>query len=47
MAHDLYGVMLAYHHAARLLADPKAGRRAKHAFEALVAAARGPKIYML
>jgi AcrR family transcriptional regulator len=42
MAQDLYGVMLAYHHASRLLGDPKAARRAKNAFEALVAAARGP-----
>jgi AcrR family transcriptional regulator len=47
MAHDLYGVMLAFHHASRLLGDPKAARRAKNAFEALVGAARGPKIYML
>jgi len=39
-AHDLYGVMLAYHHAARLLRDPLAERRARHAFEALLAAAR-------
>ncbi|HEV8305950.1 MAG TPA: TetR/AcrR family transcriptional regulator [Gemmatimonadales bacterium] len=35
-AHDLYGVMLAYHHAHRLLRDPKAEARARHAFEALL-----------
>jgi AcrR family transcriptional regulator len=40
MAHDMYGVMLAYHHARRLLRDPRAQKRAKRAFEALVAAAR-------
>lgn len=39
-AHDLYGVMLAYHHAARLLRDPRAEQRARAAFEALLAAAR-------
>jgi AcrR family transcriptional regulator len=47
MAHDLYGVMLAYHHATRLLTDPNAPKRAKNAFETLVAAARGAKIYRL
>jgi AcrR family transcriptional regulator len=40
LAHDLYGVMLAYHHARRLLRDPPAEVRARRAFEALVAAAR-------
>ncbi len=35
-AHDLYGVMLAYHHAYRLLRDPKAEARARHAFQALL-----------
>jgi AcrR family transcriptional regulator len=39
-AHDLYGVMLAYHHAARLLRDAKAEGRARHAFETLLAALR-------
>jgi AcrR family transcriptional regulator len=39
-AHDLYGIELAYHHAARLLRDPRAEERARAAFEALVAAAR-------
>jgi AcrR family transcriptional regulator len=39
-AHDVHGVMLAYHHASRLLRDPKADARATRAFEALVAAAR-------
>jgi AcrR family transcriptional regulator len=35
-AHDMYGVMLAYHHAHRLLRDPKAEARARRAFEALL-----------
>jgi AcrR family transcriptional regulator len=35
-AHDLYGVMLAYHHAHRLLRDPKAETRARHAFQQLL-----------
>ena len=39
-AHDLYGIMLAWHHSARLLGDPAAERRARRAFEALLAAAR-------
>lgn len=39
-AQDLYGVMLAYHHAARLLRDPKAESRARRAFEALLTGAR-------
>jgi AcrR family transcriptional regulator len=39
-AQDFYGVILARHHAARLLADPRADERARRAFEALVAAAR-------
>ncbi len=42
-AHDMYGVMLAYHHASRLLADPRAGERARRAFEALIVAARSPR----
>jgi AcrR family transcriptional regulator len=41
-AYDLHGVMLAYHHASRLLGDPDAATRATRAFEALVAAARRP-----
>jgi AcrR family transcriptional regulator len=39
-AHDLYGVALAYHHAYRLLRDPRAPERAEKAFETLVRAAR-------
>jgi AcrR family transcriptional regulator len=39
-AHDLYGIMLAHHHAWRLLGDPRARERAHHAFEALLAGAR-------
>ena len=43
IAHDLYGVMLAYHHARRLLRDPRASERARKAFDALVEAARAPR----
>lgn len=42
-AHEVYGVMLAYHHASRLLNDPKAKTRARVAFEALLASARCAK----
>jgi AcrR family transcriptional regulator len=37
-AQDLYGIMLASHHATRLLRDPKAVTRARAAFEAIVKA---------
>ena len=40
LAHDLYAVMLGYHHAARLLRDPRAEERARSGFELLRAAAR-------
>ena len=43
LAYELYGVMLAYHHARRLLRDPRAPRRARDAFDALVEAARSPR----
>jgi AcrR family transcriptional regulator len=39
-AHDLYGVMLGYHHASRLMKDPRAEERAETAFESLLTAAR-------
>ena len=39
-AYDLYGVMLSYNHASRLLDDPEAPARATRAFEALLHAAR-------
>jgi AcrR family transcriptional regulator len=39
-AHDLYAVMLGYHHASRLLKDPAAEARAYAGFEGLLAAAR-------
>ena len=39
-AYSLYGVMLAYHHAARLLGDPAAVPRARAAFEALLEGVR-------
>jgi AcrR family transcriptional regulator len=35
-AHDLHGLLLAYHDAARLMGDPKAEQRAWFAFEALL-----------
>jgi AcrR family transcriptional regulator len=40
LAHDLYAVMLGYHHAARLLRDPRAEERARSGFELLRAAAK-------
>jgi AcrR family transcriptional regulator len=40
LAHDLYSVMLGYHHASRLLADPRAGERAHAGFESILSAAR-------
>jgi AcrR family transcriptional regulator len=39
-AGDLYGVMLAFYHANRLLEDPEAEDRARRSFDALIAAAR-------
>lgn len=39
-AYELYGLMLGYHHAVRLLRDPKADARAEKAFEDLVVHAR-------
>jgi AcrR family transcriptional regulator len=42
-AQDLYGIMLACHHASRLLRDPKAEKRARVAFDALLQAARAGK----
>jgi AcrR family transcriptional regulator len=35
-AHDLYGAILAWHHAARLLRDPRAEIRLRSAFETLL-----------
>jgi AcrR family transcriptional regulator len=43
LAYELYGVMLAYHHARRLLRDPRAPQRARDAFDTLVEAARSPR----
>ena len=40
LAHDLHGVIFAYHFANRLLREPRARPRAERAFEALLAAAR-------
>jgi AcrR family transcriptional regulator len=42
VAQDLHGIMLAYHHAFRLLGDKKAEKRARTSFEALIVAARAP-----
>lgn len=39
-AHDLNGIMLAYHHSARLLRDPSGEHRARTAFDNLIKAAR-------
>ena len=39
-AHELNGIILAYHHAARLLRDPSAQTRARTSFDALVRGAR-------
>ena len=39
-AHDLYSIMLGFHHAARLLKDPRAEARAHNAFERLLATAQ-------
>jgi AcrR family transcriptional regulator len=41
-AHDLYGIMLGYHHASRLLSDPEAEHRARKAFDRLLTHARRP-----
>ena len=41
-AHDLYSVMLGFHHAKRLLNDPRAEARAQAAFGRLLAAVRRP-----
>jgi len=40
LAFDLYGVMLAWHHAARLLRDARAETRARAAFDGMVDRAR-------
>jgi AcrR family transcriptional regulator len=42
-AHELYGIVLAYHHARRLLRDPQAERRARSALERLLDAARAAR----
>lgn len=39
-AFEVHGVMLAHHHASRLLQDSNADRRTRRAFESLLAAAR-------
>lgn len=41
-AHDMYGVMLAFHHAYRLLLDSRAEERARRSFEALLDGIRQP-----
>ena len=40
LAHDLYAIMLGYHHAWRLMKDPRAEERAQTAFESLVSGLR-------
>jgi hypothetical protein len=39
-AYDVNGIMLAYHHSARLLRDPAGEQRARTAFENLLKTAR-------
>jgi hypothetical protein len=41
-ARDWYGAMLGFYHGHRLLADPRAEAKVRHALEALIAAARVP-----
>ena len=41
-AYEFHGIMLSYHHVARLLHDPKAEARVRQAFESLLARARPP-----
>lgn len=43
-AFDLYGIMFAYHHAARLMRDPQAEQKARNAFAALIAQAQTSQI---
>lgn len=43
LAAELHGIMLAWHHASRLLHDPHADARAATAFEALVSRARAKR----
>jgi len=40
VAHELYGIMLANHHAVRLLRDKQAGPRTRRAFQCLLGGAR-------
>lgn len=40
-AQELYGIIYAYQHFSRLLGEPRAEQRARSAFDALIAAARG------
>ncbi len=42
-AFEMEGIVLMWHHASRLMQDPRADERAQRAFEALLAAARKPK----
>ena len=42
-AHDVYGIILSYCHASRLMKNPKARARAQTAFEALIGTARNPR----
>ena len=39
-AYEFWGAMLGFHHASRLMRDPRAGERARAAFETLVRSAR-------
>jgi hypothetical protein len=41
-AYEFHGIMLSYHHVARLLHDPKAEARVRQAFESLLVRSRPP-----
>jgi len=41
-AFELYAVLLSFHHATRLMRDPRAKERAQRTFERLIASARSP-----
>src|SRR5687768_4103980 len=41
-AFELYAILLSFHHATRLMRDPRAKERAQRAFERLIASTRSP-----
>jgi AcrR family transcriptional regulator len=42
-AFEMEGIGLMWHHASRLLGDPRAGKRARRAFETLLSSSRAPR----